>query len=105
MSADMRTLDENAVRRLEKLWEPWGSRNRFAGRVAEIANNTSAPTPEQVATQAQMLGRIVRGKTITTRSRQLIAEALGMTLAELDAILFPGAAAPVARPNAQPRAE
>jgi hypothetical protein len=105
MSADMRTLDENAVRRLEKLWEPWGSRNRFAGRVAEIPNNTSAPTPEQVATQAQMLGRIIRRKTITTRSRKLIAEALGMTLAELDAILFPGAAAPVVRPSAQPRAE
>jgi hypothetical protein len=104
MSADTRTLDENAVRRLEKLWEPWGSRNRFAGRVAEIANNTSAPTPEQVATQAQMLGRIIRGKA-TTRARQLIAEALGMTLAELDAILFASAAAPAARPGAQPRAE
>ena len=88
MSTDTRRLDIGAVRRLEKLWQPFGNRNRFAGRVAAVANSTSKPTSEQVATQARMLGRIVGDRKVTTRSLQLIGRALGKNLEELEAVLL-----------------
>jgi hypothetical protein len=74
MSSDTRTLNPEVLRRLRDLWRPWGTQQRFAARVAAVANKSSAPSQQQVATQAQILGRVLR----TGRSHEpifvLIAE-------------------------------
>jgi hypothetical protein len=82
MALDTRELDTTAVRRLEALIEAAGGRQHVAARMA-AANGKSAPSKDEVESQALRLTRIVSSGRATIRSLNLIAAALEKPLPEL----------------------
>ena len=92
MSYGSKPLTVQAIQRLIQLWKDnpsYGSRYRFASRLAEQIYGTPIPTPSNIKAADKRLERLQKGETtLTSFTANMIAKLIGVSSLELEQRLF-----------------
>jgi hypothetical protein len=107
MARGSRKLEDEDARRLAKLWtgdSRFGTRYRFAARMAEIINETQTPRSDQIKAADKRLERLEKRKAkLTNPTANAIALVVGLSREVLEVKIFGEATAPA--PDALPPKE